>query len=120
MADYRAQLASMGNDVTGNRGKMLHLILTLCHKVERAFGRIVDGGEGGGERILEVFDVKLKDAIYKLPFGASLVCGCGCVCGVCVCVFGGCWVLMMVLCARKSHPPPHPPHCPTPPQPHNH
>jgi hypothetical protein len=33
--------------VTGNRGKMLHLILTLCQKVEKAFNRIVDGGEGG-------------------------------------------------------------------------
>lgn len=26
---------------------MLHLILTLCQKVEKAFNKIVDGGEGG-------------------------------------------------------------------------
>jgi hypothetical protein len=26
---------------------MLHLILTLCQKVEKAFTRIVEGGEGG-------------------------------------------------------------------------
>ncbi len=26
----------------------------------------------GGERILEVFDIKLKDAIYKLPFDKIL------------------------------------------------
>ena len=51
---------------------MLHLILTLCQKVERAFTRIVEGGEGGGERVLEVFDVKLKEAIYRLPFDKIL------------------------------------------------
>jgi hypothetical protein len=26
---------------------MLHLILSLCQKVEKAFTRIVEGGEGG-------------------------------------------------------------------------
>jgi hypothetical protein len=26
---------------------MLHLILTICQKVEKAFNKIVDGGEGG-------------------------------------------------------------------------
>eukprot|EP00878_Enallax_costatus_P010925 GHUV01011411.1.p1 GENE.GHUV01011411.1~~GHUV01011411.1.p1 ORF type:complete len:539 (+),score=197.47 GHUV01011411.1:556-2172(+) len=70
--DYQSQLKSLGQDVTGNRGKMLHLILTLCQKVEKAFNKIVDGGEGGGERVLEVFDVKLKEAIYKLPFDKIL------------------------------------------------
>lgn len=45
--DYQGQLKSLGQDVTGNRGKMLHLILTLCQKVEKAFNKIVDGGEGG-------------------------------------------------------------------------
>lgn len=72
ISDYKTQLKSLGNDVTGNRGKMLHLILTLCQKVEKAFCKIVDGGEGGGERVLEVFDVKLKDVIYKLPFDKIL------------------------------------------------
>ena len=47
ISDYKTQLKSLGNDVTGNRGKMLHLILTLCQKVEKAFCKIVDGGEGG-------------------------------------------------------------------------
>lgn len=70
--DYQSQLKSLGQDVTGNRGKMLHLILTICQKVEKAFNKIVDGGEGGGERVLEVFDVKLKEAIYKLPFDKIL------------------------------------------------
>lgn len=45
--DYQSQLKSLGQDVTGNRGKMLHLILTICQKVEKAFNKIVDGGEGG-------------------------------------------------------------------------
>jgi dynamin 1-like protein len=47
ISDYKNQLKSLGTDVTGNRGKMLHLILTLCQKVEKAFCKIVDGGEGG-------------------------------------------------------------------------
>eukprot|EP00877_Chromochloris_zofingiensis_P008940 jgi/Chrzof1/429/Cz01g15170.t1 len=72
IADYKRQLTDLGNDVSGNRGKMLHLILTLCQKVEKAFCKIVDAGEGGGERILEVFDVKLKESIYKLPFDKIL------------------------------------------------
>jgi hypothetical protein len=49
--DYQCQLKALGQDVTGNRGKMLHLILTLCQKVEKAFNKIVDGGEGGGWRV---------------------------------------------------------------------
>ena len=49
--DYQNQLKALGNDVTGNRGKMLHLILTLCQKVEKAFNRIVDGGEGGAPTV---------------------------------------------------------------------
>jgi dynamin 1-like protein len=72
IGDYKAQLTALGSDVSGNRGKMLHLILSLCQKVEKAFTRIVEGGEGGGERVLEVFDVKLKEAIYKLPFDKIL------------------------------------------------
>lgn len=47
IADYKRQLTDLGNDVSGNRGKMLHLILTLCQKVEKAFCKIVDAGEGG-------------------------------------------------------------------------
>ncbi|KAF6255607.1 dynamin-related GTPase [Scenedesmus sp. NREL 46B-D3] len=70
--DYQSQLKALGHDVTGNRGKMLHLILTICQKVEKAFNKIVDSGEGGGERVLEVFDVKLKEAIHKLPFDKVL------------------------------------------------
>ena len=45
--EYQHQLRLLGQDVTSNRGKMLHLILTLCQKVEKAFNRIVDGGEVG-------------------------------------------------------------------------
>lgn len=45
--DYQSQLKALGQDVTGNRGKMLHLILTICQKVEKAFNKIVEGGEGG-------------------------------------------------------------------------
>ncbi len=134
MVKLEKELKALGGDVNYGRGSMLHLILTLCRKLEEAFNKIVDGkkdgGEGdtgavslapppsslashktllghlfpslpslhthllnlflslsgcsphhsppfffslflcapAGERILEVFEVKLKEAIQKLPF----------------------------------------------------
>ncbi len=62
----------LGSDIGSNRGKMLHLILTLIHKVEKAFEKVVDGGSGGGERILDIFDNKLKESIHRLPFDKIL------------------------------------------------
>lgn len=41
------QLTDMGGDVAEGRGKMLHLILVLCQKVQKAFDKCVDGGSGG-------------------------------------------------------------------------
>jgi len=48
IGDYKSQLTALGNDVSGNRGKMLYLILSLCQKVEKAFG---GGGGGAGGAI---------------------------------------------------------------------
>mmetsp|Transcript_14458 Transcript_14458/g.31336 ORF Transcript_14458/g.31336 Transcript_14458/m.31336 type:complete len:628 (+) Transcript_14458:150-2033(+) len=61
-------LKALGGDLNYGRGSMLHLILKLCRKVEEAFEGIVDGGRDGGERILDIFELKLKEAIQKLPF----------------------------------------------------
>lgn len=72
VAKLQKELKDMGNDISGNRGQMLHMVLTLCQKAEKCFEKIVDGGAGGGERILEVFEVKLKEAIQKLPFDKIL------------------------------------------------
>ncbi|MEW5315614.1 MAG: hypothetical protein WDW38_007029 [Sanguina aurantia] len=77
------ELSSLGGDVGGSRGSMLYLILTMIQKVERAFERIVQGartsfrknvqgGADGGDKILDVFDLKLKEAIAKLPFNRIL------------------------------------------------
>ncbi|MEW5297851.1 MAG: hypothetical protein WDW36_001030 [Sanguina aurantia] len=66
------ELSSLGGDVGGSRGSMLYLILTMIQKVERAFERIVQGGKDGGDKILDVFDLKLKEAIAKLPFNRIL------------------------------------------------
>lgn len=62
------ELKALGGDIKYGRGSMLHLILTLCHKLEKAYTKVVDGGQDGGERILDVFEIKLKEAIQKLPF----------------------------------------------------
>jgi len=72
IAKTSKELEALGSDVGANRGRMLHLILTLCQRVERSFDKVVEGGAGGGERILDVFDVKLKEAIGKLPFDKIL------------------------------------------------
>uniref|UniRef100_A0A7S0VAJ5 Uncharacterized protein n=1 Tax=Polytomella parva TaxID=51329 RepID=A0A7S0VAJ5_9CHLO len=63
---------SLGGDVASTRGGILHLILQLCHKIERAFEKVVDGGRDGGERILDVFEIKLKESINKLAFNKIL------------------------------------------------
>lgn len=44
------ELKALGGDVNYGRGSMLHLILTLCHKLEKAFTKLVDGGRDGGWR----------------------------------------------------------------------
>ena len=40
-------LKALGGDIKDGRGSMLHLILTLCRKLEEAFAKIVDGGRDG-------------------------------------------------------------------------
>ena len=43
-------------------------LLQLCRQFEEAFGKSVDGGKGGGEQILLVFEKRLTDNIRKLNF----------------------------------------------------
>jgi len=47
---------------------MVHLILSLCRQFEEAFGKAVDGGKGGGEQILRVFEERLGQNIQQLQF----------------------------------------------------
>eukprot|EP00198_Chlamydomonas_reinhardtii_P011594 XP_001700931.1 dynamin-related GTPase [Chlamydomonas reinhardtii] len=68
IAKLQKELTALGGDVSHSRGAMLHMTLQLCQKMERAFERIVDGGKDGGEKVLDVFEIKLKEAINKLPF----------------------------------------------------
>ena len=44
---FEADLKALGGDVNYGRGSMMHLILTLCRRLEEAFGRIVDGKKDG-------------------------------------------------------------------------
>ena len=68
VAELEKELKALGGDVNYGRGGMLHLILTLCRKIEESFAKIVEGGRDGGERILDIFELKLKESIQKLPF----------------------------------------------------
>jgi dynamin 1-like protein len=47
IAKTEAELKALGGDISYGRGSMLHLILTLCHKLEKAYTKIVDGGRDG-------------------------------------------------------------------------
>lgn len=58
----------MGGPPVTSRGGMVHLILSLCRQFEEAFGKAVDGGKGGGEQILKVFEERLGQNIQQLQF----------------------------------------------------
>ena len=50
----------------------MELCMQLCRQFEEAFGKSVDGGKGGGEQILHVFEKRLTDNIRKLDFDKIL------------------------------------------------
>jgi len=66
--DLNKDLDAMGGPTANGRGEMVHAVLTLARKFETAFGKLIDGGKGGGELILTVFEKRLPDAIEKQPF----------------------------------------------------
>ena len=47
---------------------MVHEVLTLCRTFETEFSQLLEGGEGGGEAILNIFETDLTKAIQSLPF----------------------------------------------------
>ncbi|KAL6777453.1 DRP1 [Auxenochlorella protothecoides x Auxenochlorella symbiontica] len=68
VAELQKELDGMGGPAANSRGEMIHLVLTLCRKFETGFAKLIDGGKGGGELILTVFEKRLPDAIEKQPF----------------------------------------------------
>lgn len=68
----RKEVDAMGGQQVATRGGMIHLILTLCRQFEDAFSKAVDGGKGGGERILQVFENKLSQSVRTLDFSQML------------------------------------------------
>jgi GTPase SAR1 family protein len=66
--ELNKDLESMGGPAANGRGEMVHAVLTIARKFETAFCRLIDGGKGGGELILTVFEKRLPDAIEKQPF----------------------------------------------------
>ncbi|KAL3138117.1 hypothetical protein ABBQ38_005347 [Trebouxia sp. C0009 RCD-2024] len=68
IAGLEKELSSMGGPPVTSRGGMVHLILSLCRQFEEAFGKAVDGGKGGGEQILKVFEERLGQNIQQLQF----------------------------------------------------
>jgi hypothetical protein len=66
--ELHRELEAMGGAAASGRGEMVHSVLTLARKFETSFGKLIDGGKGGGELILTVFEKRLPDAIEKQPF----------------------------------------------------
>ncbi len=52
IARLEKELKALGGDIKTGRGSMLHLILTLCHKLEKAYTKTVDGGQDGARALL--------------------------------------------------------------------
>lgn len=67
ISKLNADLEEMGGAVEGTRGSMLHKILGMCSDFEKKFVGALESGKGGGENILNVFEVKLKRGIRSLP-----------------------------------------------------
>jgi len=72
VAGMEKELEDLGGPSVEGRGGMVHLLLQLTRSFEDAFAAAVDGGKGGGERILTVFEAKLADNISKLAFAKIL------------------------------------------------
>jgi GTPase SAR1 family protein len=70
--DLQRELEAMGGAAPIGRGEMVHAVLTMCRKFETAFAKLIDGGKGGGELVLTVFEKRLPEAIEKQPFKKTL------------------------------------------------
>lgn len=52
--------------------ELLLASMQLCRQFEEAFSRAVDGGKGGGEQILTVFEQRLTNNIKAIKFDKIL------------------------------------------------
>lgn len=66
--DMQKELKAFGPMTANNRGAMVHEILSMCREFDSHYARMLDGGKGGGEAILDVFEGKLTKCIRELPF----------------------------------------------------
>ena len=70
--DLNKEVEALGGPAASGRGEMVHAVLTIARKFETAFGKLIDGGKGGGELVLTVFEKRLPDAVEKQPFKKML------------------------------------------------
>ncbi|QDZ25484.1 dynamin-related GTPase [Chloropicon primus] len=66
--DMQKELKALGPMTANNRGAMVHEILSMCREFDSSYATMLDGGKGGGEAILDVFEGKLTKHIRELPF----------------------------------------------------
>ena len=66
--DMQKELKTLGPLTANNRGAMVHTILSMCRDFDSSYATMLDGGKGGGEAILDIFEGKLTKCIRDLPF----------------------------------------------------
>jgi len=66
--DMQKELKNLGPLTANNRGAMVHTILSMCRDFDSSYATMLDGGKGGGEAILDIFEGKLTKCIRDLPF----------------------------------------------------
>lgn len=72
VVELEEEIQNLGGTQIASKGGMIHLILQLCKSFEAAYNKQIDGGKGGGERILGVFEHRLTDNIMKINFNKIL------------------------------------------------
>jgi GTPase SAR1 family protein len=70
--DLNKEVNALGGPSANGRGEMVHAVLTIARKFETQFGKLIEGGKGGGELVLTVFEKRLPDAVEKQPFKKML------------------------------------------------
>eukprot|EP00899_Mesostigma_viride_P020187 jgi/Mesvir1/2816/Mv13915-RA.2 len=68
LLEVEKRLTQLGGPIPFDQGRALQEVLELCRKFDQTFHELLNGGEGGGEKIHRVFSEKLSKAIKALSF----------------------------------------------------
>lgn len=72
ISTLQGDLDALGDDMPEGRGGMVHAIIELCGRAQEQYKQIINHGRGGGERVLQVFEEQLPQAMNAQPFAQLL------------------------------------------------